>query len=74
MKRATTSPGFTPEQIKAAIKAAPERVRDPDSAYDPNDAKSVAAFFKDAVFNGTILRKIVFDISMQRTSTVGLLF
>lgn len=49
MKRATTSPGFTPEQIKAAIKAAPERVRDPDSPYYPNDAKSVAAFFKNAV-------------------------
>jgi uncharacterized protein (DUF4415 family) len=49
MKRATTSPTFTAKQIKAAIKAAPERVRDPDSPYDPNDPNAVAEYFKDAV-------------------------
>ena len=49
MKRANTSPRFTPEQIKAAIKAAPDRVHDPDCPYDLNDRKEVAAFFKDAV-------------------------
>lgn len=49
MKRATTSPIFTPEQVKAAIKAAPERVLGSDCAYDPNDRKAVSAFFSDAV-------------------------
>jgi len=49
MKRATTSPTFTAKQIKAAIKAAPEHVHDPDSPYDPNDPKAVAEYFKDAV-------------------------
>jgi uncharacterized protein (DUF4415 family) len=49
MKRATTSPTFTAKQIKAAIEAAPERVRDPDSPYDPNDPNAVAEYFKDAV-------------------------
>jgi BrnA antitoxin of type II toxin-antitoxin system len=49
MKRANTSPTFTAEQIKAAIDAAPEHAHDPDSAYDPNDPKAVAKYFKDAV-------------------------
>jgi uncharacterized protein (DUF4415 family) len=49
MKRATTSPTFTAKQIKAAIEAAPEHVRDPDSPYDPNDPSAVAEYFKDAV-------------------------
>ncbi len=49
MKRATTSPTFTAEQIKAAIEAAPEHARDPDSPYDPNIRTAVAEYFKDAV-------------------------
>ena len=49
MKRATTSPTFTAEQIKAAIEAAPEHVYDPDSPYDPNNPNAVADYFKDAV-------------------------
>ena len=49
MKRATTSPTFTAEQIKAAINAAPEYVHDPDSPYDPNNPNAVADYFKDAV-------------------------
>ncbi|MFM9968423.1 MAG: BrnA antitoxin family protein [Burkholderiales bacterium] len=49
MKRANTSPKFTTLQIKAAIKAAPAHVNHPDSPYDPNDAKAVAGYFKDAV-------------------------
>ena len=49
MKRATTSPTFTAEQIKAAMEAAPEHVRHTDSPYDPNDRTAVAEYFKDAV-------------------------
>ena len=49
MKRANTSPTFTAEQIKAAIEAAPDHVRDPESPYDPNDPKAVFEYFKDAV-------------------------
>ena len=49
MKRANTSPIFTAEQIKAAIEAAPDRVHDADSPYDPNDPVAVAEYFKDAV-------------------------
>ena len=49
MKRATTSPTFTAEKIKAAIEAAPEHVYDPDSPYDPNNLNAVADYFKDAV-------------------------
>ena len=49
MKRANTSPTFTAEQIKAAIDAAPDRVHDPESPYDPNDPKAISEFFKDAV-------------------------
>ncbi len=49
MKRANTSPKFSPEKMKAAIKAAPSRTRRADSPYDPNDARAVAAYFADAV-------------------------
>lgn len=49
MKRANTSPKFSPEQMKAAIKAAPSRTPDADSPYDQNDARAVAAYFADAV-------------------------
>ena len=41
MKRATTSPRFSTEQIKAAR----QHVHDPDCPYDPTDRKAVAAFF-----------------------------
>ena len=49
MKRANTSPTFTAEQVKAAIEAAPDQVRDADCPYDPNDPKAVAEYFKSAV-------------------------
>ena len=49
MKRATTSPTFTAEQIKAAIGAAPEHVHDQDSPYDRDNPKAVSDYFKDAV-------------------------
>lgn len=49
MKRAITSPKFTPEQIKEMIDAAPERVDDPDCPYDPNAEASVKAFWKNGV-------------------------
>ena len=49
MKRATTFPTFTAEQIKAAIDAAPQHAHDPDGPYDPNNPKAVADYFKDAV-------------------------
>ena len=45
MKRAPTSKPFSKEQMAAAIAAAPDRVDDPKSPYDPNDAASVAAFW-----------------------------
>ena len=49
MKRSTTYPKLSAEQIKALIDAAPEQVNDPDSPYDPNDEKAVNAFWKNAV-------------------------
>ena len=39
----------SPEAIAAAIQSAPERVHDPDCAYDPNDAAAVDAFWKHAI-------------------------
>lgn len=50
MKHAPISKPFPtkPEDIAAAIAAAPERVEDPESPYDPNDAKAVAAYWKGA--------------------------
>lgn len=47
MKRAPTSKplAFSKAQKAAAIAAAPDRVNDPKSPYDPNDAASVAAFW-----------------------------
>jgi uncharacterized protein (DUF4415 family) len=49
MKRATTSPESNAERIKRMVAKAPQRVADPECPYDPNDAKAVAAFWKDAV-------------------------
>jgi uncharacterized protein (DUF4415 family) len=54
MKRGTTSrlfPGST-EEIAAALAKAPQRVTDPECAYDPNDPAAVEAFWK----NGTVRR------------------
>ncbi len=49
MKHATSSRKLTSKQIQAAIAAAPDGVTDPNTPYDPNDPKAVAAFWKDAV-------------------------
>ena len=50
MKREPTSKPFptSPEEIAAAVAQAPDRVQDPDSPYDPNDAAAVEAFWKGA--------------------------
>ena len=50
MKSGTTSKPFprTPEEIASTIAAAPERVHDPESPYDPNDPEAVEAFWKNA--------------------------
>ena len=50
MKRVPTSKpsGFSKEQSASAIAAAPDRVSDPKSPYDPNDAAAVAAFWAKA--------------------------
>ena len=47
MKRVPTSKpsAFSKEQIAAAIAAAPEKVKDSDCPYDPNDAETVAAYW-----------------------------
>jgi uncharacterized protein (DUF4415 family) len=47
MKRVPTSKPsvFSKAQMAAAIAAAPERVNDPDSSYDPNDPAAVTAFW-----------------------------
>lgn len=36
---------FSKAQREAALAAAPERVSDPDSPYDPDDAQAVAEFW-----------------------------
>jgi uncharacterized protein (DUF4415 family) len=58
MKRATTSPKSNAERAKRGaadaerskrlVAKAPQRIDDPECPYDPNDAKAVAAFWKDA--------------------------
>ncbi len=50
MKPGTTSKPFprNPDEIAAAIEAAPERVDDPESPYDPNDPAAVEAFWRKA--------------------------
>ncbi len=50
MKSGTTSKSFPmkPEEITAAIAAAPERVDDPECPYDPHDPAAVEAFWKNA--------------------------
>jgi len=50
MKRnATSKPSISPEQMAAALAAAPERVDDPDCPYDPNDPAAVDAYWKGAI-------------------------
>lgn len=48
MKPGTTSKSFptSPEEVAAAIARAPERVHDPECAYDPNDPAAVEAHWK----------------------------
>lgn len=50
MKQESTSSSFpsSPEAVAAAMEAAPERVRDPECPYDPNDPAAVEAFWKNA--------------------------
>jgi uncharacterized protein (DUF4415 family) len=50
MKPGITSKPFPvkPEDIASAIAAAPERVHDPESPYDPNDPEAVEAFWKES--------------------------
>ena len=50
MKREPTSKPFPtrPEEVAAVIAQAPDRVQDPDSPYDPNDAAAVEAYWKGA--------------------------
>lgn len=40
--------GFNPAQIAAALDAAPERIEDKDTPYDPNDEAAVNAFWEHA--------------------------
>ena len=49
MKRATTSPKFTAEQIEAAIKSAPEWANTEKLPYDATDEKAVSSFWNGAV-------------------------
>jgi uncharacterized protein (DUF4415 family) len=50
MKPGTTSKSFpvSPEDVAAVIEAAPDRVHDPASPYDPNDPTAVEEFWKNA--------------------------
>jgi uncharacterized protein (DUF4415 family) len=50
MKHGNTSKPFptSPEEVAAAISAAPERVEGPECPYDPNDSRAVQAFWKNA--------------------------
>ena len=50
MKPGTTSKPFPrkPDEIAAAIEAAPERVHDSECPYDPNDPAAVEEFWKKA--------------------------
>ena len=47
MKRARTSKPsiYSKEQISSAIAAAPEKVKDSECPYDPNDAEAVAKYW-----------------------------
>ena len=40
--------------MASALAAAPERVDDSDGSYDPNDAKAVAAFWKNPVVSHSL--------------------
>jgi uncharacterized protein (DUF4415 family) len=43
------STGARDKQVEHLMAKAPSQVVDPDCPYDPNDAKAVTAFWKDAV-------------------------
>lgn len=45
----TSKPSISPEQMAAALTAAPDRVDDPDCPYDPNDPAAVAQYWKDSI-------------------------
>jgi uncharacterized protein (DUF4415 family) len=40
---------LTAERVKRIVAKAPSKVIDPETPYDPNDAKSVSQFWKGAV-------------------------
>lgn len=40
--------GFSPEQIASALDAAPERVDDKETPYDPNDETAVSLYWENA--------------------------
>lgn len=55
MKHNTTSKSFpSHEQRAAALAAAPDQVPDSDCPYNPNDAKAVDAFWKNAVISHSL--------------------
>jgi len=70
MKRATTSESFpsSPEEIAAVIAKAPQRVDDPEGAYDPNDPSAVEDFWKNATVHrpgrgpGRKARKVLLSV------------
>jgi BrnA antitoxin of type II toxin-antitoxin system len=45
MKSETFSCGFDPEEIAAALAAAPDHIDDPECPYDPNDPAQIHEFF-----------------------------
>ncbi len=49
MKHVFSSRKLSARQIQAAVAAAPDKVSDPQTPYDPNDPKAIAAFWKGAV-------------------------
>ena len=49
MKRTTSSRNLTSKQVQEAIAAAPDAVTDENTPYNPNDATSVANYWKGAV-------------------------
>src|SRR5579864_2744118 len=50
MKRGVFSKPFpsSPEEVEAVVAAAPERVHDPESPYDPSDPAAVETFWRSA--------------------------
>jgi uncharacterized protein (DUF4415 family) len=50
MKPGSISKTFprSPEEVASAIEAAPDRVQDPESSYDPNDPTAVEKYWRNA--------------------------